>query len=199
MTAADVFAETDIIPIISRDEKELKYYDLSGRIGEELKSIQGIYRRQLRGDTAEVEKELSEIVSTFRKKVTEKIEKKDTESHFNLGIAYLEQGLLDEAIEELELACQDQHKVLDCYSIISHCYKKKKEYKRAVEWIERALDISKKGTSQYFGLMYELASLYEEMQENKKALDIYDEIIKWNPRYRDTTDKIEKLKKNKRG
>jgi len=195
LTAADVFAETDIIPIISQDEKELKYYDLSGRIGEELKSIQGICRRQLRGDTAEVERELSEIVATFKKNVKEKIEKKDTESHFNLGIAYLEQGLLDEAIEELELACQDQKKTIDCYSIISHCYKKKKEYKRAVEWLERALDVSKKGTGQYFGLKYELASLYKVMKEKQKALNLFKEIKKWNPKYRDTMDKIEELNK----
>ncbi len=195
LTAADVFAETDIIPIVSQDEKELKYYDLSGRIGEELKSIQAICRRQLKGDTAEVEKELSEIVATFRENVKKKIGKKDYESHFNLGIAYLEQGLLDEAIEELELASQDQKKTIDCYSIISHCFKKKKEYKKSVEWLERALDISKEGTDQYFGLKYELASLYEEMKEKQRALNLYKEIRKWNPKYRDTENKIEGLNK----
>lgn len=198
LTAADVFAETDIIPIISQDEKGRKYYDLAGRISEELESVQRICRRQLKGDTTDVEKELSEIVATFRKDVQEKIDKKDYESHFNLGIAYLEQGLLDEAIEELQRACQGKKNAVDCYSILSHCHKRKKEYRKAQEWLERALDLTKKKTGQYFGLKYELASLYEEMQEKKNALNIYDEIKKWNPRYRDTTDKIEKLGKNKR-
>jgi len=69
----------------------------------------------------------------------------------------------------------------------------------AREWLERALDLTKKGTSPYFGLKYELASLYEEMQEMKKALNIYEEIKKWNPHYRDTKDRIERLEKNKQG
>jgi len=199
LTAADVFAETDIIPIISQDEKELKYYDLAGRIIEELRSIYQVCRRQLKGDTTDLEKELSEIVATFRRDVKKKIDKKDYESHFHLGIAYLEQGLLDEAIEELQLAGQDKKREIDCCSILSFCHKRKKEYKMAREWLERALDLTKKGTSPYFGLKYELASLYEEMQEMKKALNIYEEIKKWNPHYRDTKDRIERLEKNKQG
>ncbi len=198
LTAADVFAETDIIPIISQDERELKYYELAGRITEESKSIQRICDRQLKGDTTDVEKELSEIVATFKKNVQQKIDKKDYESHFNLGIAYLEQGLLDEAEEELQIACLSEKKKIDCFSILSHCHKKKKEYKKALECLERALDSTKKGTGQYYGLRYEIASLYEVTQEKKKALNVYREVKKWNPQYRDTADKIEKLEKDRR-
>jgi tetratricopeptide (TPR) repeat protein len=198
LTAADVFAETDIIPIISQDEKELKYYELAGRVNEELKSIQRICHRQIKGDTTDVEKELSEIVAIFKKNVQQKIDKKDYESHFNLGIAYLEQGLLDEAVEELQLACQSEKRKIDCFSILSHCHKKKKEYQKAFECLEHALDSTKKGTGQYYGLKYEMASLYEVMQEKKKALTVYREVKKWNPQYRDTADKIEKLEKARR-
>ncbi len=195
LTAADVFAETDIIPVVSQEGKEIEYYDLEGRVEEEIALIQAIRNQQLKRDTAYLEKELSDIVKEFEKGIKEKIEKEDYESHFNLGIAYLGQELVNEAIEEFKLACEDERRVLDCYSLLSFCYKKKKDYKPSLEWLERALKISKKGSNQYFRLKYELASLYEEMDEKKKALELFAEIKKWNPKYRDTTDKIEDLEK----
>ena len=196
LTAADVFAETDIIPVVSQEGKEIKYYDLEDRVEEEITLIQAIRNQQLKRDTADLEKELSDIVKEFEKGVKEKIDKEDYESHFNLGIAYLGQELFNEAIEEFKLACKDERRILDCYSLLSFCYKKKKDYKPSLEWMERALEISKKGSSQYFRLKYELAFLYEEMDEKKKALELFAEIKKWNPKYRDTTDKIEDLEKN---
>jgi tetratricopeptide (TPR) repeat protein len=195
LTAADVFAETDIIPVVSQEGKEIEYYDLEGRVEEEIALIQAIRNQQLKRDTAYLEKELSDIVKEFEKGIKEKIEKEDYESHFNLGIAYLGQELINEAIEEFKVACEDERRVLDCYSLLSYCYKKKKDYKPSLEWLERALKISKKGSNQHFRLKYELASLYEEMDEKKKALELFAEIKKWNPKYRDTTDKIEDLEK----
>lgn len=195
LTAADVFAETDIIPIVSPEEKEIKYFDLKEKVEEELAAIQAICRQQMKRNTADLERELSEIVSEFKKGVKEKIAKEDYESHFNLGIAYLEQDLIDEAIEEFEIACRDKRRTVDCCSILSYCYRRKKDYKQALDWLDRALETVKKGSGQYFGLKYEMASLYEEMKEKKKALALYSEIKKWNPKYRDTTDRIENLEK----
>ncbi len=195
LTAADVFAETDIIPVVSQEGKEIKYYDLEDRVEEEIALIQAIRNQQLKRDTADLEKELSDIVKEFEKGIKEEIDKEDYESHFNLGIAYLGQELFNEAIEEFKLACEDEKRVLDCYSLLSFCYKKKQDYKPSLEWMERALKISKKSSNQYFRLKYELASLYEEMDEKKKALELFAEIKKWNPKYRDTTDKIEDLEK----
>lgn len=193
LTAADIFAETDIIPIASYEEEGKGYYDLKDKINEELEIIQAICHKQLKGDTTVVEKELSDIISEFRKDVEEKIDKEDYESRFNLGIAYFEQGLIDEAIQEFKLASQDGMRAIDCYSVISACFRRKKDFKQAVKWLEKALNLSEKGSNQSFGLKYELASVYEEMKEWKKALMLYNEIKKWSPEYLDVGDKIEKL------
>ena len=195
LTAADVFAETDIIPVVSQEDREIKYYDLKDRVDEEAAVIQTIRNHQLKRDTADYEKELSEIVKEFEKKIKEKIDKEDYESHFNLGIAFLGQELVDEAIEEFKLVCEEEKRAVDCYSLLSYCYKAKKDYKPSLEWMERALEISKKGSGQYYRLKYELASLYEEMDEMKKALDLFKEIKKWNPKYRDITDRIKTLER----
>lgn len=195
LTAADIFAETDIIPMASYEEEGKRYYDLEEKTDEELEIIRAICHQQLKGDTTVVEKELSDIISEFREGVEEKIDKKDYESRFNLGIAYLEQGLIEEAIQEFKLASQDEKRAVDCYSVISVCFRRKKDFKQAVKWLEKALDLSEKGSSQFFGLKYELASVFEDMKERKKALMLYNEIKKWGPEYLDIADRIENLGK----
>jgi tetratricopeptide (TPR) repeat protein len=197
LTAADIFAETDIVPIVSEDLGERNYYDLSDKIAKELEAIAATCNNQIKGDTTIVEKALSDIVSEFRKVLDKKVEKEDYESHYNLGIAFLEQGLFDEAIEEYKLAAQDKKLEIECFSIISFCYRQKKEYKEAMKWLEKAQGVAEKDVNQEFALKYEIASLYEDMNEDKKALKIYDEVNKWNPEYRDVEEKIKSLQEKK--
>lgn len=196
LTAADIFAETDIVPIVSEEIGERTYYDLTERINKELEAIKATCNYQIKGDTTIVEKALSDIVSEFRKALDEKVDKEDFESHYNLGIAFLEQGLFDEAIEECTLAAEDKRLELECYSIISFCYRQRKHYKEAKEWIDKALEITDKDTDQAFALKFELASLYEEMKDSKKALKIYSEVKEWNPDYRDVGERIKSLQSN---
>jgi len=196
LTAADIFAETDIIPLVSQESGEKSYFDLTKKIEEELDAIKTSFNYQLRGDTTIVEKALSDIVSEFRKTLEEKVDKEDYESHYNLGIAFLEQGLLDEAIEECKLALGDKKLEIECFSVISFCHRKKKDFKEALKWIEDAQKLSEDNLPQSFALKYEEASIYEEMEDDQKALKMYNEIKKWNPEYRDVANKIKNLEKN---
>lgn len=196
LTSADIFAETDIVPIVSEEIGERNYFDLSERIVKELEAIKTTFNYQIKGDTTIVEKALSDIVSEFRKALDEKVDKEDFESHYNLGIAFLEQGLFDEAIDECKLAAEDKNLELECYSIISFCHRQKKDFKEAMEWIEKAQGITDKSSDQEFALKYELASLYEDIKDTKKALKIYNEVQNWNPDYRDVKERIKSLQNN---
>jgi pilus assembly protein FimV len=196
ITSAEVFAELDINPSVSEEEKEGEYYNLVEKIDGELDVIKTVSDRQLEGKTTVFEKELADIVAEFTKALEQEIDKEDSESHFNLGIAFLEQELIEEAIQELKLASQDEKRALECYSVLSLCYRKKKDFEEAAKWIEKALKLSDKDSSQSFDLKYELASLYEELNDAKKALNIYNEIVNWNAEYRDVAKKVEKLKKS---
>jgi tetratricopeptide (TPR) repeat protein len=193
LTAADIFAETDIVPIVSEELGERQYYDLSERIATELDAIKAAYNNQIKGDTTVVEKALSDIVTEFRKALDEKVDKEDYESHYNLGVAFLEQGLFDEAIEECTVAAKDKKLEIESYSIISFCYRQKRDYKEAMKWLEKAQGVEEKDASQEYALKYEIASLYEDMNDAKRALKIYDEVNKWDPQFRDVAERIKSL------
>ena len=186
----DIFTDTGIIPIISSDGREKKYYDLQENIRSELAMLSAIYLRQKKGITTQFEKELSSIVSDFKKGVRERIPEEDYQIHLQLGLAFMEQGLLDEAIEEFNLASKDKNLILECLTLISHCYKQKGNLEESERWLNRAIKLVAPGTDQYFALMFDLGMIYEDAGDKEKALSIYRDIQSWNPTYRGVAEKI---------
>lgn len=195
ITAAEIFAETDIIPVASPRAKAKAFYDLEDRINEELDVLESVYYRQIKEKAGMIEKELSDIVFDFRRHVEEKIEKTNYEARYSLGIAFMEQGLIDEAIEEFKLASLDPERAMDCFSLISRCLKKKKNLPEAVRWMEQALDLTEEGSDQHFVLTYDLAVLYEDLNENQKAIDLYRYVKAWNATHRNVAKRLKILEK----
>jgi tetratricopeptide (TPR) repeat protein len=195
ITAAEIFAETDIIPVAAPRAKAKPFYNLEDRINEELDVLESVYYRQIKERAGMVEKELSDIVFDFRRHVEEKIEKTNYEARYSLGIAFMEQGLIDEAIEEFKLASLDPERAMDCFSLISRCLKKKKNLPEAVRWMEQALDLTEEGSDQHFVLTYDLAVLYEDLNENQRALDLYREVKAWNATHRNVAKRLRILEK----
>jgi tetratricopeptide (TPR) repeat protein len=195
ITAAEIFAETDIIPVALPRAKAKAFYNLEDRINEELDVLESVYYRQIKEKAGMIEKELSDIVFDFRRHVEEKIEKTNYEARYSLGIAFMEQGLIDEAIEEFKLASLDPERAMDCFSLISRCLKKKKNLPEAVRWMEQALDLTEEGSDQHFVLTYDLAVLYEDLNENQKAIDLYRYVKAWNATHRNVAKRLKILEK----
>jgi len=194
IAATKVFTEAEEALPAEEAEKKPDYYDMEEIAKDELDTIYAIVTHQTSGDTETFEKELSEIVTEFKKEVEERIDKEDYDIHYNLGVAYMEQRLFDEAIEEFELASKDEKRALDCYNVMANCYKQKKDFKEGIKCIEKGLALAEEGSVPFFALKYELASLYEESNENEKALALYSEIKEWNSEYRDVEDKTKALR-----
>ncbi len=192
-TAADIFSDTEILPLPSEELKGRVYYDLTDRIHEELEMIRALYARQNRGDISVLEKDLSDIVRDFRNEVRRKVGTKDFETRYHLGLAFLEQNLIDEAVEELVLASEDPDRTLECYTIIGKAYRKKGDFEEAEKWLKECLKLVTKGSEEFFAIQYELASLYEDKGEKEKAWPLYEEINRWNAAYRDVSEKVKSL------
>lgn len=118
---------------------------------------------------------------------------KNFETRFHLGLAFLEQGLIEEAVEEFLLASEDASRTLECYSIISKAYRRIGDFEEAFKWLRECLKLAKEGTSEFYALEYELASLYEEKGDLPKAIEHYLRIKEWNPGYQDVGKKVKSL------
>jgi len=195
LTAAEIFTDTDIIPLVTLPTGEKKYYDLSRQISEELEAVRNIFYQQTRGDTTIVEKELSAIVAEFKIHVDRKIGTADLETRFNLGLAYLEQGLVEEAVQEFKLAAEEEMLKLECYTNLAECYKRKSDLDSAAKWYQKALRLVKKGSLQEYALKYELGLLYEAQEKKDEALALYREVMDWDSGFGDVKNRIKALRK----
>ena len=124
----------------------------------------------------------------------------DPETHYNLGIAFREMGLLDEAIGELQKACQSFDKghpfpqIMQTYTWLAQCFLEKNVPEAAVRWYEKALKVPTIDGETRTALNYELASAYEAAGDKPSALKHFMDVYGSNIDYRDVAERIKALK-----
>ena len=139
----------------------------------------------------EIRHELEEEVSTSDE---------DPETHYNLGVAFREMGLLDEAIGELQKVCQAVERgnpfpqVMQTYTWLAQCFLDKGVPEAAIRWYEKALKLPNLEEETRMALHYELASSYETAGDKPSALRYFMEVYGSNIDYRDVGERIKALK-----
>jgi tetratricopeptide (TPR) repeat protein len=144
---------------------------------------------------------LSDMFSEFKEDVEETAgETEDPDNHYNLGVAFKEMGLLDEAIGELQKVCQAVDKgipfnqAVQAYTWLAQCFMEKGVPEAAIKWYEKALKSPELGQEGKLAVYYDLASAHEAAGNKKAALDNFMEVYGANIDYRDVADRIKALK-----
>lgn len=123
----------------------------------------------------------------------------DYETHYNLGLAYKDMDLLDDAVEEFQNAVKmvapgdGTPRYLQCCNLIGHCFMEKDMPKLAIMWYQRGIESPGHSEDEYQALRYELATAYEKAGENNKALEIFAGIYAVNVTYRGVSEKVKTL------
>jgi tetratricopeptide (TPR) repeat protein len=124
----------------------------------------------------------------------------DPETHYSLGVAFREMGLLDEAIGELQKVCQTvEHghpfsQILQTYTWLAQCFLDKGIPEAALRWYERALALPALDGETRTALHYELACAYEAAGNKGAALHYFMEVYGSNIDYRDVGERIKAVK-----
>jgi tetratricopeptide (TPR) repeat protein len=141
-----------------------------------------------------LEGEVLEVFSEFKKGLDKELEAEDYETHYDLGIAYNEMELIDDAIREFQLSLKDPKRFIHSSNMLGICYMKKGLYPLAIDVLKNAIEkIEDRGES-YWTMKYDLAEAYEKNGNTKEALDSYTEIYGWNSKFRNVSDKITHLR-----
>ena len=145
--------------------------------------------------TVPADGDLEKLFADFKKGVEKELDPADTDSHYNLGIAYKEMGLLDDAIRELKSVRDNPAIGPRASSVLAACHVEKGEFKEAIEALRGAVEKTDPADETHWGLKYDLAAACERNSLLDEALRLYTEIHRWNPAFRDASARIEALKK----
>ncbi len=137
-----------------------------------------------------IDAELETTLQEFRAGISEQVGEEDFESHYNLGIAYKEMGLLDEGIAEFQRAARGPMRFLDSCSMIAACYRDRKRNKSAIAFLESVLADSRCNGPGASYMTYELALLYEDEGFADKAAQLYASV----PTIRDAAERLTRLR-----
>lgn len=148
--------------------------------------------------------ELAEVFQEFRSELGEigEDEDEDLETHYNLGIAYREMGLLDEAIGEFQKVAQAVQKgkpfpySMNCATLLALSFMDKSEPKIAALWYQRALAVPGLDQESVLALKYDLGVALDMAGEADAALDSFRQVYAMNIDYRDVADRIATLQKH---
>ncbi|MHB8411293.1 MAG: tetratricopeptide repeat protein [Candidatus Acidiferrales bacterium] len=146
--------------------------------------------------------ELSEVFQEFRAELGEmgeKDEDEDLETLYNLGIAYREMGLLDEAIGEFQRVAKAIQEgrpfryAMQCATLLGVIFMEKQEPKIAALWYQRALELPGLDPETVLALRYDLGVAEEQGGNSGAALDSFRQVYAMNIDYRDVAERIAAL------
>jgi tetratricopeptide (TPR) repeat protein len=142
---------------------------------------------------SEEEQSLEEIFKEFKKGVEQQLDSEDYDTHYNLGIAYKEMGLTDEAIGEFQLASKDPKRAVECASMLGLCFLEKGMPQLAIKWYRKGLEMPEINEEEHVGLLYDLGNAYVEVGDTQNAQKAFMEVYGMNTNYRDVVNRIKQL------
>ncbi|MCG6987315.1 MAG: tetratricopeptide repeat protein [Gemmatimonadetes bacterium] len=138
--------------------------------------------------------DFAKMLSQFKEKVSQNLDVDDVRAHHDLGTAYLEMGLLDEAVTEFQQALRSSQDHLPTYELLGQTFMEMGRYDAAVRSLERALDVPFEVEDDLVGIYYHLARAYEAVGNTKSALEFYDRVFSLDINFADVTERLRALR-----
>jgi tetratricopeptide (TPR) repeat protein len=185
-------AETPAVDEESLFVDEQKFFNLAEELEKELDD-EVVAPEAAEISTPQGEVSLEEIFREFKKGVEQQLSAEDYETHYNLGIAYKEMGLVDEAIGEFQLASKDPGRTVECCSMLGHCFLEKGMPQLAIKWFRKGLETPAIEDAATAGMLYDLATVYQNTGETDLAYQTFQEVFGLNANYRDVVQRVRDL------
>jgi tetratricopeptide (TPR) repeat protein len=135
----------------------------------------------------------SSLFSEFKRGVSRTLGEGDVETHFDLGIAYREMGLLDDAIGEFHYALGSTARRLDALHMMGLCALDVGRAIDAIGHLEQALASPDVPAERETALRFDLGRAHEAQGDCDRALDAFRRVAELDAEFQDVGARIEAL------
>ena len=145
--------------------------------------------------TGDEQADFQEMLKRFKQGVAENVDDEDFESHYDLGVAYKEMGLIDEAVAEFQKALRGHTNRVRSYEALGQCFTEKGQYHVAASVLSRAIALGEGDDHHLVGVLYLLGRAKEELSRDRDALDYYQRVFAVDIEFRDVADRISAIER----
>ena len=136
------------------------------------------------------QQDFADMLTKFKQGVTSNVDDTDHESHYDLGVAYKEMGLLDEAISEFQKALRGTEQRVRTYEALGQCFVEKRQYQIAMTILLRALNDADASDDTLVGVLYLLGYASESVQKWEDAVGYYERVFTVDIQFRDVGERL---------
>ncbi|MCC6929498.1 MAG: tetratricopeptide repeat protein, partial [Gemmatimonadaceae bacterium] len=140
--------------------------------------------------TGDEQADFDEMLRRFKQGVAENVDDEDYDSHYDLGVAYKEMGLTDEAIAEFQKALRGDSNRVRSYEALGQCFVEKGQLQVAVTLLRRAVETTAADDQQLVGVLYLLGYASEVMARHADALGYYQRVFAVDIEFRDVAQRV---------
>jgi tetratricopeptide (TPR) repeat protein len=169
------------------------YVDLGALILEDEPGRDTRMRVQDEEPTGDEEKDFQEMLAQFKRGIEANIEEEDWQAHYDLGVAFKEMGLLDEAIAEFQKALRSPAGRMRTAEALGACFYEKGQFSVSSTVMRRAVETDPSGDESKIGLLYWLGRCEEEMKRVPEALAFYQRVFALDIRFQDVRERVKRL------
>ena len=144
--------------------------------------------------TGDDQADFDRMLDQFREKVSENIDVNDVMSHYDLGTAYMEMGLLDEAISEFQVVLRGTSDHLATYEMLGQTFLQKKEPEAALRSLTRGLDAPCDVEEERVGIYYYIGLAHETIGDKDTAVEFYNRVFALDINFADVTERLRALR-----
>lgn len=138
--------------------------------------------------------DFAKMLSQFKDKVSENLGADDVQAHHDLGTAYKEMGLLEEAVGEFQAALRASADHLPTYELLGLTFMEMGRPEATVHSLERALEVKYDIEDELLGIYYYLARANEDLGKAERAVELYEKVFSIDINFADVTERLGDLR-----
>jgi tetratricopeptide (TPR) repeat protein len=144
------------------------------------------------------QREFHEILEQFKRGIDEALDSDDYQSHYDLGVAFKEMGLLDEAIAEFQKALRASEGRLRTSEALGMAFFEKGQFAVCESVLRRAVDGLDGSDEAKIGLLYWLGRASEALGKKADAVASYERAMAVDIRFMDLSERMHRLAAGRR-